>query len=75
MRSGFYDTFMQYVIERDEEAHKFSIFNAHKDMCYLANMATSAGADDEIAAATGQCTADRCRIPAAAAGSFKIEPP
>lgn len=48
MRNGFYDTFMKYVIERDRDAHKFSIFNAHKDMCYLANMATAAGAANFI---------------------------
>jgi len=51
MRSGFYDTFMQYVIERDKNAHKFSLFNAHKDMCYLANMATSVGAANFIGSA------------------------
>ncbi len=51
MRSGFYDTFMQYVIERDENAHKFSIVNAHKDMRYLANMATAAGAANFIGSA------------------------
>lgn len=48
MRNGFYDTFMKYVIERDRDAHKFTITNAHKDMCYLANMATAAGAANFI---------------------------
>jgi len=44
MSNGFYDTFMKYVIERDREAHKFTLTNAHKDMRYLANMATATGA-------------------------------
>jgi 3-hydroxyisobutyrate dehydrogenase-like beta-hydroxyacid dehydrogenase len=44
MANGFYETFMKYVIERDRDAHKFTLANAHKDMRYLANMATAAGA-------------------------------
>ncbi|MBA3520166.1 MAG: NAD(P)-dependent oxidoreductase [Rhizobiales bacterium] len=43
MSCGFYDTFMKYVVERDRDAHKFTIANAHKDMRYLANLANSAG--------------------------------
>ncbi|HMB47965.1 MAG TPA: NAD-binding protein, partial [Afifellaceae bacterium] len=48
MRSSFYDTFMKYVLERDRNAHIFSLFNAHKDMCYMSNMATSVGAANFI---------------------------
>ena len=44
MSNGFFETFMRYAIERDKDAHKFSINNAHKDMRYCSNMATSAGA-------------------------------
>jgi len=44
MRNGFYDTFMRWVIDRDENAHKFTMANAHKDMRYLANLTTQAGA-------------------------------
>jgi len=46
MHNGFYDydTFMKWVMERDENAHRFSITNAHKDMRYLANLAVSVGA-------------------------------
>jgi 3-hydroxyisobutyrate dehydrogenase-like beta-hydroxyacid dehydrogenase len=44
MSCGFYDTFMKYVVERDRDAHKFTIANAHKDMRYLANLANQAGA-------------------------------
>jgi 3-hydroxyisobutyrate dehydrogenase-like beta-hydroxyacid dehydrogenase len=43
MSCGFYETFMKYVVERDRDAHKFTIRNAHKDMRYLANLATEAG--------------------------------
>ncbi|HEX9906289.1 MAG TPA: NAD(P)-dependent oxidoreductase [Propylenella sp.] len=44
MSCGFYDTFMKYVVERDRDAHKFTLQNAHKDMRYLANLFTQAGA-------------------------------
>jgi 3-hydroxyisobutyrate dehydrogenase-like beta-hydroxyacid dehydrogenase len=48
MRSGFYDTFMKWSREGDENAHKFSISNAHKDMRYLASMANESGAVNNI---------------------------
>lgn len=44
MRSPFYDTFMQWTLAGDENAHRFTIGNAHKDMRYLAAMANEAGA-------------------------------
>jgi 3-hydroxyisobutyrate dehydrogenase-like beta-hydroxyacid dehydrogenase len=44
MRCGFYDTFMKWTLAGDENAHKFTIANAHKDMRYLAAMANEAGA-------------------------------
>jgi 3-hydroxyisobutyrate dehydrogenase-like beta-hydroxyacid dehydrogenase len=40
---GFYQTFMKYVVEGDENAHLFSIRNAHKDLRYLNAVANSAG--------------------------------
>ena len=43
MSCGFYDTFMQYVVGRDRDAHKFTLQNAHKDMRYLAGLANQAG--------------------------------
>ena len=43
MDCGFYQTFFKYVIERDENAHKFTLANAHKDMRYCAAMAESSG--------------------------------
>lgn len=50
MRSGFYDTFIQYSLNGDPDAHKFSIANAHKDMRYLASMANEVGAVNALQA-------------------------
>ena len=50
MRSGFYDTFMKWSVERDPNAHKFTIANAHKDMRYLAAMANEVGAVNNLQA-------------------------
>lgn len=49
--SGFFGTFMQYVCERDEEAHKFSIANLAKDIRYVNAMAADAGVVNVIAGA------------------------
>ncbi len=43
MDCGFYQTFMQYVVGRDPNAHKFSLRNAHKDTRYLVDLANSLG--------------------------------
>jgi 3-hydroxyisobutyrate dehydrogenase-like beta-hydroxyacid dehydrogenase len=43
MDCGFYQTFMKYVIERDRDAHKFTLANAAKDMRYLEAMADAVG--------------------------------
>jgi 3-hydroxyisobutyrate dehydrogenase-like beta-hydroxyacid dehydrogenase len=48
MRSGFYDTFIQYSLNGNQEAHKFTIANAHKDMRYLASMANEVGAVNNL---------------------------
>jgi 3-hydroxyisobutyrate dehydrogenase-like beta-hydroxyacid dehydrogenase len=50
MRSGFYDTFMKWSLERDPNAHRFTISNAHKDMRYLAAMADEVGAVNNLQA-------------------------
>ncbi len=42
MGCGFFETFMGYVVERNRDAHKFSIANAAKDMRYLNDMASDA---------------------------------
>ena len=44
LSNGFYETFMKWILERDDTAHRFTIANAHKDMRYLANMANDAAA-------------------------------
>jgi len=49
--SGFFRTFMKYVCERDENAHKFSIFNISKDIRYVNAMATDAGVMSVMASA------------------------
>ena len=49
MSCGFYETFMKYVVERDRDAHKFTIKNAHKDMRYLMNLANAAGSANVVA--------------------------
>ncbi len=51
MSCGFYDTFMKYVVERDRDAHRFTMQNAHKDMRYLANLANQAGVAHFVGAA------------------------
>jgi 3-hydroxyisobutyrate dehydrogenase-like beta-hydroxyacid dehydrogenase len=51
MDSGFYQTFFRWVLERDREAHKFTLSNAHKDMKYLAAMAEAAGIANPIGSA------------------------
>ena len=50
MSCGFYDTFMQYVVGRDREAHRFTIQNAHKDLRYLMGLANQAGAVNFVGA-------------------------
>ncbi|MDV7271594.1 NAD(P)-dependent oxidoreductase [Thioclava sp. A2] len=49
--SGFFNTFMQYVCERDENAHKFTIENLSKDLRYVNAMATDAGVMNVMASA------------------------
>ncbi len=44
LANGFYETFMKWALEQDENAHKFAISNAHKDMRYMANVANAVGA-------------------------------
>jgi 3-hydroxyisobutyrate dehydrogenase-like beta-hydroxyacid dehydrogenase len=51
MDCGFYQTFMQYVVGRDRDAHKFTLKNAHKDTRYLVSMANESGIATHIASA------------------------
>ena len=43
MDCPFYRTFFQYVIERDRNAHRFTLANALKDVTYLAGFAQALG--------------------------------
>ena len=52
MGSGFFDTFMSYAVDRNREAHKFTIENASKDVRYANNMASAAGVVGIMTAAT-----------------------
>jgi 3-hydroxyisobutyrate dehydrogenase-like beta-hydroxyacid dehydrogenase len=51
MDSAFYQTFFRWVLERDREAHKFTLSNAHKDMKYLSAMAETAGIANPLGSA------------------------
>ncbi|WP_349262484.1 NAD(P)-dependent oxidoreductase [Geminicoccus sp.] len=51
MDCGFYQTFFRYVIERDRNAHKFTIRNGFKDMSYLSAFANAVGLANPVGAA------------------------
>ncbi|WP_309083142.1 NAD(P)-dependent oxidoreductase [Chelativorans sp.] len=51
MDCGFYQTFFKYVLERDRDAHKFTLANALKDTSYLAAFANSVGMANPVGAA------------------------
>jgi len=49
LTNGFFDTFMNYVCDRNRDAHKFTIANGSKDLRYLNAMAAEAGVMNLIA--------------------------
>lgn len=51
MDCGFYQTFFDYVINRNENAHRFALANGLKDMTYLAAFAQGAGVANPVGAA------------------------
>jgi 3-hydroxyisobutyrate dehydrogenase-like beta-hydroxyacid dehydrogenase len=51
MDCGFYQTFFRYVLERDRNAHQFTLSNATKDMSYLASAAIGLGAANPLGSA------------------------
>ena len=51
MDCPFYQTFSQYAIGRDRNAHKFTLVNALKDMSYLAGFAQALGLANPVGAA------------------------
>lgn len=51
LSNGFFETFMKYAVDRDRNAHVFSIANASKDVRYAAAMASEAGNVNIVGAA------------------------
>ena len=51
LSNGFYETFMRWTLDGDENAHRFAIANAAKDMAYLSNLAVATGAVNPVQAA------------------------
>lgn len=51
MDCGFYQAFFDFVLNRNEDAQRFAIANALKDMTYLASFAQAAGVANPIGAA------------------------
>lgn len=51
MDCPFYQTFFQWVVGRDPNAHRFAIRNGLKDLSYLAAFANAAGAANPLGAA------------------------
>ena len=50
MDCAFYQTFFKYVLERDREAHRFTLANALKDVTYLASFAQALGVANPLGA-------------------------
>lgn len=51
MDCGFYQTFFKWVLERDRNAHKFTLRNGLKDLTYLNSFANSVGLANPVGAA------------------------
>jgi len=51
MGCGFFETFMRGAVDRDPDAHKFTLANAAKDIGYVNAMAADAGVMNVMAAA------------------------
>jgi 3-hydroxyisobutyrate dehydrogenase-like beta-hydroxyacid dehydrogenase len=51
MDCGFYQTFFDWVINRNPEAHKFTLANALKDVRYLDGLANAAGVANPVGSA------------------------
>jgi 3-hydroxyisobutyrate dehydrogenase-like beta-hydroxyacid dehydrogenase len=48
MDNLFYQTFMEYTLRGDKEAHKFTLTNAFKDLRYLESMADDAAVSNPM---------------------------
>lgn len=51
MDCGFYQTFMDYALNGNREAHKFTLSNGYKDMRYVESMANGAAVGTPLASA------------------------
>lgn len=51
MDCGFFQTFMQYAVDGDRNAHKFALRNAHKDMRYVVGLANESGVASHLSSA------------------------
>jgi hypothetical protein len=51
LSNGFFDTYMRYGVDRDLQAHKFSLENAGKDARYAASMALASDTLNPMGAA------------------------
>jgi 3-hydroxyisobutyrate dehydrogenase-like beta-hydroxyacid dehydrogenase len=60
MDCGFYQTFFRYVLERDRDAHQFTLVNALKDMRYLESMADGVSMANPVGNAVKNAYAMAC---------------
>lgn len=51
MDCGFYQTYFQYVLARDVNAHRFALSNALKDITYACNLSPETAAPGSVSAA------------------------
>ena len=51
LSNGFYETFMKWTLERDENVHRFAVENALKDMTYVGDLVNSLGGVNPVHAA------------------------
>ena len=51
MDCGFYQTFSKWFLDKDPEAHKFTLSNAFKDTTYLASLSNALGSGNPVGAA------------------------
>ncbi len=70
MDCPFYRTFFTWVLERDENAHRFSIANALKDLTYLSASANASGTANPL----GSAVRNSFALAAGAGGAEKFVP-
>jgi 3-hydroxyisobutyrate dehydrogenase-like beta-hydroxyacid dehydrogenase len=51
LNNGFFETFMRAAVDRERDAHQFTVTNAAKDVRYAATMAAQAGMANPLGAA------------------------